>query len=172
MLMPLTRRSARCFYFRLLEGNLPAMDSKKLLVTTDFSDVSYAALAYAAKMKGNQVTLLSILQTGNVPPGLLQQMPNPNVIQEYRDKVLDQTKQKLNAIANQYFIDTGVNIDVVICEDDIAEEICKYAEKNAIDMIVMTGQGKGALGSLFVGSTVQKVLRMTKIPVLVIPKAS
>lgn len=147
------------------------MESKKLLVTTDFSDVSFAAIAYAAQMKGNQITLLSILQTGNVPPDLLQQMPNPNVVKEFREKSIDQTKQKLNAIASQYFTESGVITDVVVCEDDVAAEICGYAEKNAIDMIVMTGQGKGALGSLFVGSTVQKVLRLSKIPVLVIPKA-
>lgn len=148
------------------------MESKKLLVTTDFSEVSYAAIVYAARIKGNQVTLLSILQTGNVPPDLLQQMPNPNIVKEYREKSIDQAKQKLNVIASQYFIDSGVKTDVVVCEEDVAAEICKYAEKNAIDMIVMTGQGKGALGSLFVGSTVQKVLRMSKIPVLVVPKAT
>jgi nucleotide-binding universal stress UspA family protein len=150
------------------------MDSKKLLVTTDFSDVSFAAVAYAAEMKEKQVTLLSILQTGNVPPDLLQQMPNPGAIQEYREKALEQTKEKLHAVASQYFTDanTNVSIDVVVCEEDVAAEICKYAENNAIDTIVMTGQGRGALGNLFIGSTVQKVLKMTKIPVLVIPRTT
>ncbi|MBX3640110.1 MAG: universal stress protein [Nitrosomonas sp.] len=148
------------------------MDSKKLLVTTDFSDVSLAAVAYAAKTKGNQVILLSILQTGVVPPGLLQQMPNPDAVQEYRKQVLEQTKDKLDAIVSQYFSDANVHTDVVVCEEDVAAEICRYADDNAIDTIVMTGQGKGALGSLFIGSTVQKVLRMTKIPVLVIPKTT
>ena len=148
------------------------MESKKLLVTTDFSDVSFGALSYAAKMKENQITLLSILQTGNVPPDLLKQMPDPNVIQGYREKVLEQTKEKLESIANQFFTDTNVKTDVVVCDEDVAAEICTYAKNNAIDMIVMTGQGRGALGSLFVGSTVQKVLRMTSVPVLVIPKAT
>jgi nucleotide-binding universal stress UspA family protein len=150
------------------------MDSIKLLVTTDFSDVSFAAIAYAAKMKEKQVTLLSILQTGDVPPGLLQQMPNPGAIKEYREKALEQTKEKLDTLASRYFTDAdaNVNTDVVVCEEDVAAEICKYAKNNAIDTIVMTGQGKGALGSLFIGSTVQKVLRMTKIPVLVIPRTT
>ncbi len=148
------------------------MDSKKLLVTTDFSDVSLAAVAYAAKTKENQITLLSILQTGDVPPGLLQQMPNPDVIQEYRKQVLQQTTDTLDASARQYFTGANVHTDVVVCETDVAAEICRYADNNAIDTIVMTGQGKGALGSLFIGSTVQKVLRMTRIPVLVIPKTT
>lgn len=148
------------------------MDSKKLLVTTDFSDASFAAVAYAAKAKENQITLLSVIQTGDVPPGLLQQMPNPGAIQEYREKILEQTKEKVSAIARQYFTDANVHTDAIVCEEDIAAEICKYAENNAIDTIVMSGQGRGTLGSLFIGSTVQKVLRMTRIPVLVIPKTT
>lgn len=148
------------------------MDSKKLLVTTDFSDASFAAVAYAAKAKENQIWLLSILQTGDVPPDLLRQNPNPSAIQEYRKKVSEQMKDKLNVLARQYFDDANVHIDVVVCEEDVAAEICKYAENNAIDTIVMSGQGRGALGSLFIGSTVQKVLRMTRIPVLVIPKTT
>ncbi|MDC8445556.1 MAG: universal stress protein [Nitrosomonas sp.] len=148
------------------------MDSKKLLVTTDFSDASFAAVAYAAKAKENQIWLLSILQTGDVPPDLLQQTPNPSAIQEYRRKVSEQMKDKLNMLAHQYFADANVHTDVVVCEEDVAAEICKYAENNAIDTIVMSGQGRGALGSLFIGSTVQKVLRMTRIPVLVIPKTT
>ncbi|SER06070.1 Nucleotide-binding universal stress protein, UspA family [Nitrosomonas sp. Nm51] len=148
------------------------MESKKVLVTTDFSDVSFAALTYAAKMKENQITLLSILQMGDVPPDLLKQMPDPGVIQEYREKVLEQTKEKLESIANQFFTGTNIKTDVVVCDEDVASEICTYAKDDAIDMIVMTGQGRGALGSLFIGSTVQKVLRMATVPVLVIPKTA
>ncbi|MDR4516525.1 MAG: universal stress protein [Nitrosomonas sp.] len=146
------------------------MESQKILVTTDFSTVSFAALTYASKMQGNQITILSVVQTGDVPPDLLKQMPNPNAVQEYRDDVLKRTKEELDAIANQNFSGKQVNTDVVISNEDVASEICKYADDHAIDMIVMTGQGRGALGNLFIGSTVQKVLRMTKQPVLVIPK--
>ncbi|PTN13252.1 universal stress protein [Nitrosomonas aestuarii] len=146
------------------------MQSQNILVTTDFSTVSFAALTYAAKMQVNQITLLSIVQSGDVPPDLLKQMPNPNAVQEYRADVLKQTKAKLDSIAAQYFTGKQVQTDVIVCNEDVASEICKYANSYPIDIIVMTGQGRGALGNLFVGSTVQKVLRMTKHPVLVIPK--
>lgn len=148
------------------------MASNRLLVTTDFSDVSFAALTYAANLKDYQITLLSVLQTGDVPPDLLKQMPDPSAIQEYRKSVAVQTKEKLDTIANQYFSGSDVNTDVVVSDADAAAEICTYAKDNAIDMIVITSQGRDALGSLFVGSTVQKVLRMTQIPVLVIPKTT
>lgn len=148
------------------------MESKNILVTTDFSEVSFAALNYAAKMQGNQITILSIVQTGEVPPDLLKQMPNPTATQEYREGVLKQTKDKLESIVKKYFPDMNVRSEVIIGTEDPAEEICKYANDNVIDTIVMTGQGRNALGNFFIGSTVQKVLRMTKHPVLIVPKNS
>lgn len=79
------------------------MESKNILVTTDFSEVSFAALNYAAKMQGNQITILSIVQTGEMPPDLLQQMPNPTAVQDYREGVLTQTKDKLESTVKNIF---------------------------------------------------------------------
>ncbi len=151
------------------------MESKNILVTTDFSEVSFAALAYAAKMQGNQVnllnqvTLLNVVQTGEVPPDLLKQMPNPNAVQEYREGVLKQVKDELESIAKKYFSEKNVRTEVIIGTDNPAEDICTYADENAIDIIVMTGQGRNILSNLFIGSTVQKILRITKHPVLIVP---
>lgn len=145
------------------------MDSKNILVTTDFSEVSFAALNYTAQMQGNQITILNIVQTGEVPPDLLKQMPNPNAVQEYREGMLKQAKEELESVAKKYFPDGNVCSEVIIGTENPAEEICNYADNNAIDTIVMTGQGRNMLSSLFIGSTVQKVLRITKHPVLIVP---
>ncbi len=148
------------------------MGSKNILVTTDFSEVSFAALAYAAKMQENQITILNIVQTGEVPPDLLKQMPNPNAVQEYREGVLKQAKDELESVAKKYFPDMNVHSEVIIGTDNPAEEICNYADNNAIDTIVMTGQGRNMISSLFIGSTVQRILRITKHPVLIVPHNS
>ncbi len=150
------------------------METKKILVTTDFSEVSYAALSYVAEKFEDQVTILSVVPSGDVPPDLLKQMPNPNAVQEYREGLIQQMKDKLSAVSEKYFSGkpVQVEIDTVVGHDDVASDICQYAEDNAIDMIVMTSQGRGVIGSLIIGSTVQKVLRMSKVPVLVIPKSA
>lgn len=146
------------------------MDSNNILVTTDFSDVSLAALTYAAKMKQSQVTVLSVVQSGDVPPGLLQQMPDPDAVKKYREDIVKQTEIKLESIAKEYFHDMDVHTKILSGDGDTAAEICKYADDNNIDTIVISGQGRGSLGNLFIGSTVQKILRITKLPVIVIPK--
>lgn len=51
---------------------------------------------------------------------------------------------------------------------DIAETIRDYAEKNAIDLIVMGSHGSGAIRNLVMGSVATKVLATTKVPVLIV----
>lgn len=146
------------------------MNSNHLLVTTDFSDVSFAALKYAAQMKQSEITLLSVVQSGDVPPGLLKQMPDPDAVKEYREDIIKQTEIKLDSLAKEYFPDRIVNTKIISGNGDTASEICSYADNNHIEMIVIAGHGRGSLGNLFIGSTVQKILRITKIPVIVVPK--
>lgn len=146
------------------------MNLNNVLVTTDFSDVSLAALTYAATMKDCQITLISVVQGGDVPPGLLQQMPDPDAVKKYREDILKQTEIKLDSIAKKYFHDMNVRTKILHGDEDPAAEICQYADDNDINTIVISGQGRGSLGNLFIGSTVQKILRMTKLPVIVIPR--
>ena len=50
----------------------------------------------------------------------------------------------------------------------IPEEINKYVEKHAIDMIVMGSHGQTALRNLVLGSVTTKVLATTTVPVLIV----
>jgi nucleotide-binding universal stress UspA family protein len=50
----------------------------------------------------------------------------------------------------------------------IPQEIQKYAEKHAIDLIVMGSHGHTALRSLVLGSVATKILAATTVPVLIV----
>ncbi len=49
-----------------------------------------------------------------------------------------------------------------------AEEITKAALSSKVDLIIMGSHGYGTLGSFVLGSVAQKVLSMSKVPVLVV----
>jgi nucleotide-binding universal stress UspA family protein len=49
-----------------------------------------------------------------------------------------------------------------------ATEIVRVAEERGVDQIVMGTHGKGALGSLFLGSVAQRVVHLAKVPVLLV----
>lgn len=51
---------------------------------------------------------------------------------------------------------------------EIPEEIQKYVEKHAIDLIVMGSHGHTALRNLVLGSVATKILASTSVPVLIV----
>lgn len=53
-----------------------------------------------------------------------------------------------------------------ILEGQPYEELVKYAETNAMDMIVLGVRGHGVVKTLFLGSTTDRVVRQTSCPVL------
>ena len=75
-----------------------------------------------------------------------------------RDESLRDTAQVLSR-----YID---GIVVRTYEDVGLQELAKYAESNAIDMIVMGIRGHGLVKTLFLGSTTDRVVRRSPCPVL------
>lgn len=62
----------------------------------------------------------------------------------------------------------GLDGTGVIKRGKISEEIVDYADDNGIDHIVMGERGRGSIEK-YLGSTAEKVLRMSKAPVTVVP---
>ncbi|NID14615.1 universal stress protein [Luteibacter yeojuensis] len=51
---------------------------------------------------------------------------------------------------------------------DAADEIASVAGRGRFDMIAMGSHGRGAVGSVLLGSVVRKVLERSKVPVVVV----
>jgi nucleotide-binding universal stress UspA family protein len=49
-----------------------------------------------------------------------------------------------------------------------APEIVRVAAEQAVDQIVMGTHGRGAIGSLFIGSVAQRVVHLSPLPVLLV----
>lgn len=148
------------------------MHYKHILVTTDFSDASMAAFdtaAYQAKMEGSAITLLTVVPDWEVPPSLLEYVPVPERIDEYRAQVMAGSEKRLAKIASEKFHGQKVNTNVIISSRSEGMEITDFAKKHKCDLIVIATRGHGALATLVLGSTVQKVLLSAPCPVLVIP---
>ncbi|MBX7143301.1 MAG: universal stress protein [Oligoflexia bacterium] len=148
------------------------MHYKHILVTTDFSDASMAAFdiaAYQAKMEGSAITLLTVVPDWEVPPSLLEYVPVPEKIDEYRAQVMAGSEKRLTKLASEKFHSQKVSTHVLISSRSEGVEITDYARRHNCDLIVIATRGHGALASLVLGSTVQKVLLSAPCPVLVIP---
>jgi len=65
----------------------------------------------------------------------------------------------------------GLDATGVIRKGKISEGIVEYADDNGIDHVVMGERGRGSIEK-YLGSTAEKVLRMSKAPVTVVPSNS
>jgi nucleotide-binding universal stress UspA family protein len=62
----------------------------------------------------------------------------------------------------------GLSVERATIEGHPGEEIIKYADKNSINLIVMGTLGKSGLDRFLLGSIAEKVVRTSKIPVLIV----
>jgi nucleotide-binding universal stress UspA family protein len=149
------------------------MNFEHILVTTDFSDNSLRAFdlaAYEAKMQKSKLTLLAIVADWDVPPAFMYDIANPESITKYREELREKAEEKLKEYAGSNFHEETVTPVAVLSSDPVSKVICDYAKEHNVNLIVMSSHGRGAVGSLLVGSTVQKVIRNAPCPVMVVPQ--
>lgn len=64
----------------------------------------------------------------------------------------------------------GMDVRKWIIEGQPAKEILKLAEEESVDLIVMGTLGRSGIEKFLLGSVADKVIRGSKIPVLVVRK--
>ncbi len=139
---------------------------QRILVPTDFSEISAQAFSYAeelARQYSAEIHLLHVLEKD--PPILLIRtldMTNESAYQ----KIENDAKNLLAEFRNRFSKD--VNVKEVLLRGNDFEEIVEYAEKNNIDLIVIATHGRTGLLHTLIGSVAEKVIRYSKVPVLVI----
>jgi nucleotide-binding universal stress UspA family protein len=135
-----------------------------ILCPVDFSEHSERALRYAlrlAAMAGARITLLSVTDP------LLDAAARAAGTRETSARHIERELRKLfQRIAGDPPAAPGAMVARV---GQPADEILRLARELPADVIVMGTQGIGAAERFFVGSTTERVLRESRIPVLAVP---
>jgi len=142
---------------------------KKVLVATDFSQPSEAALAYGrelARTFGASLTLLHVVDNiltraygadGMVLADQGLQLEIEKGAQHEVDALLfDEDRQALGAVG------------LVLTSNSPSAAIVFYARDAAIDLIVIGTHGRGAIAQLLMGSVAERVVRLAPCPVLTV----
>jgi nucleotide-binding universal stress UspA family protein len=139
----------------------------KLLVAVDGSKNAVKATKYAVKLLGaingdRSITLISV----HDDTGLLHatRFVGKDVVQDY----LRETADKDLADAHKVLERADLKHDMIIRTGRVAQEIVDTASKGKYDMIVMGSKGRSALKDLLIGSIAQRVLGLSKVPVLLV----
>ena len=147
---------------------------EKVVVPLDGSKVGEAALPVVRRMAQNQplgskihVTLIGVIT-------LLRHW----VVVGEASAPVSYTEEELNVIKNRitdYLEKTGealksdnIDVSVMVASGNAAEEILKASDKIKADLIAMSTHGRSGLRRLAFGSITDKVLRGSRIPVLMV----
>jgi len=127
----------------------------QILVPTDFSRASDAALGHARMLAGSTgaaVHLLHVVDSAFVATVLTDQ-------RNYESAAHEKLHQRLSG-------EHPGGIPVVERSEAPAEVITRYARTHPIDLIVMGTHGRGRVARLLLGSVAEKVARTAPCPVL------
>ena len=142
--------------------NLINMSASKILVPIGFSEQSIIALGQSfnlAKIKNSDVVLLSVIEG--------QSMIESLFLDDKSDELKAKVKSKLEDIASIYSSKYGVDVDTMVAKGRVYEEVNKVADMISADLIVMGTNGVNSK-SKFIGSNAEKVVRLSKCPVITI----
>jgi len=141
---------------------------KNVLVATDFSEPSDAALMYGRELAarfGAMLYVLHVAQNFYISFGT-----------EHYAAITPDVQQQIENDARRYLhellLDTDRSgpptIPAVLTSSSPAMAIVDYAVAHEIDMIVIGTHGRGAFAHLVMGSVAERVVRLAPCPVLTV----
>ena len=139
------------------------MSASKILVPIGFSEQSMVALGQAfniAKIKKSGVVLLSVIKEQSVMQTLFAD--------DNSDELKAKVKEKLDTIALEYSKRYGINVDTMVSKGKIYQQINGVSEMISADLIIMGTNGSQGRSSKVIGSNAEKVVRLSKCPVITI----
>lgn len=138
---------------------------KSILVPTDFSEPSLAALELAARLAelhGSRLTILGVaelLYAYRSDEGLVAQ-GHPG-FEDLHNRSLELARTRAEALARP------LGADSVIREGYAPEQILQQVSAGGHDLVVMGTHGRTGMDLAMLGSVTERVLRGCKVPVLV-----
>ncbi len=138
---------------------------RNIVIATDGSENSDRAISYGieiAKMSGATVHALYVVDTSS-----FSSIPM-DAGWEAMYEILKSEGNKAISYVKETGENTGVEVKEIIKEGHPSNEIIDFAENNNVDLIVMGTHGKSGIDRFLLGSVAEKVVRNSKIPVMVV----
>ena len=99
--------------------------------------------------------------------GGLETHISPEERERIEEQATENAREYLEKVAVQ-LKDEGIAAGVEIVHGDIVNTLIEYADKNAVDLIIMATHGRGGVSRWVWGSVTDRVLRAACVPVMMI----
>ena len=138
---------------------------RNIVIATDGSANTGRAVSYGieiAKLSGAIVHAPYVVNT----PSTISESWTAGKEEIY--KIMRDDGEKVVSKVKEIGEDAGVEVREVLLDGYPSDEIINFAEHNNMDLIVMGTLGKTGLDRLLMGSVAEKVVRGSKVPVMVV----
>ena len=147
---------------------------KKILVPTDFSNCSNAALKVAisiAKKNDAEIEILHVIESPEFQYPTLDFTAIPaSYFSEIKKELFEQADKKLKKLeetAHMFDVRIGAHVE----EGMMYQVLEDISESGSFDLIVLGTTGATGLAESLIGSNAQKVVRYSKTPVITVSHA-
>ncbi len=145
------------------------MAKLKIVILTDFSELSKVAIHYGLKMYGKldaEFTIVNIVRLDGVPKSHLKMKQIENSLQ----KITEEEGTKLvQALDKQYKGKMKISFKA-IRSHTVADTIRRYTESNQTNLVIMGSRGASSLKKVVLGGTTVSVIDVCNAPVMAIPE--
>ena len=138
---------------------------EKILIATDGSEYTKNAIEYGIDLAKN--TGAKLLTIYVVDTAAFASIPMDAAWESMYELLKQEGDLAIKYVA-QRAESEGLKAEGNLIEGHPADEIIKYSENNSVSLIVMGTLGKSGLDRFLLGSVAEKVVRNSKIPVLVV----
>lgn len=139
---------------------------KNILVPTDFSDNSLAALEFACFIAQNNNLILHILYVIESKRYNIKASEVQDKERFLQSKLLAAEEEMRRFISKSSI--KNINFLEVLKVGYADEQILKYANESNIDLIIIASHGWTGLSHLITGNVTNKVMRRSEIPIVCI----
>lgn len=142
---------------------------KKILVPIDFSKKSEFASKMAARIAKKSNSTVYLLHMIELPTGIVDMGSGSNFSIPESMLYLRKIKERITEF-KEIFFHKNTEVQHSIRFQNPHEGIIKYSEKISADIIVMGSKGHSKFEEILIGSNTEKVVRTSKIPVIVVKR--
>jgi universal stress protein A len=144
------------------------INPKKILWPTDFSPLSFKALAYANGLREVFDSRLHVVNVAAMPvnPVISAEIRHPSSGIEVTDRLLESARRELEKLKQSFKNDQTITFIALIGIPWY--EICQYAKENDIELIIVATHGSTGLKHVLMGSVAERIVQHAACPVLVV----
>ncbi|MEC7521945.1 MAG: universal stress protein [Myxococcota bacterium] len=143
--------------------------TQSILVATDFSDAANYGLEKAGELArevGAKVTVCHVLDPSPLAPIATRgEAAKQLAVEQDVEKAIHAA---LTEVVEKHYGDIEKTKTALIISPNAADGICHYAQKEDVDLIVISTHGRTGLAHLLIGSVAENVVRHSPCPVLTV----